>query len=65
MSVVARVVCGFVGAIVWGPVGLAASAALVSVATYSVMWWQAYRLLGVRTDITLRPRPRLLASTTA
>jgi O-antigen/teichoic acid export membrane protein len=65
VSVMARVVCGFVGAILGGPVGLAASAALVSVVTYSVMWWQAWRLLGVRTDITLRPRLRLLGSTTA
>jgi hypothetical protein len=59
------VVLGFAGAILWGPVGLAASAALVSVLTYGLMWWQARRLLGVRTDVTLRPRLSLLKQTTA
>jgi O-antigen/teichoic acid export membrane protein len=64
-SVVARVGLGFGAAILWGPVGLAASAALVSVITYGLMWWQAWRLLGVRTDITLRPRLDLFKRTTA
>lgn len=64
-SVVARVVLGFGAAILWGPVGLAASAALVSAITYGLMWWQAWRLLGVRTDVTLRPRLGLLKRTIA
>jgi hypothetical protein len=29
------------------------------------MWWQAWRLLGVRTDVTLRPRLSLLKRTSA
>jgi O-antigen/teichoic acid export membrane protein len=64
-SVVARIACGFTAAILWGPVGLAASAALVAAATYGLMWWQAKRLLGVRTDVTLRPRLSLLGRTSA
>ena len=64
-SVVARVVLGFAGAILWGPVGLAMSAALVSALTYGLMWWQAWRLLGVRTDLTLRPRLGLFKQTVA
>lgn len=64
-SVVARAALGFGAAILWGPVGLAASAALVSVITYGLMWWQAWRLLGVRTDMTLRPRLGLFKRTTA
>ncbi len=64
-SVVARIGCGFAAAILWGPVGLAASAALIAAATYGLMWWQAWRLLGVRTDITLRPRLSLFKRTSA
>jgi hypothetical protein len=63
--VVARLALGFTAAILWGPVGLAASAAVVAAATYGLMWWQAWRLLGVRTDVTLRPRLSLLKRTSA
>lgn len=60
VSVLLRVLLGTAAALVFGLQGLAVVAAVLTLATYAVLWWQARRLLGLRTEPTLRPRLRVL-----
>lgn len=62
-TLVLRIVVGTAAALIWGLMGLAVSSAALSTLSFAVMWWQARRLVGVSTHITLRPDLRLLRST--
>ncbi len=62
-SVVARILIGGAAAYVFGLVGLAVAATVITTATYTAMWWLARRRLGLRTEPTFRPRLGLLRST--
>ena len=62
-GVVLRTAAGLVAAAVWGLEGLAASASVLTAATYGVLWVQTRRRLGLWTHPTLRPRLDLLRRT--
>lgn len=55
-----RIVCGTAAALLWGPIGLAASSMSVTILIYLLMWVQARRHIGVATHLTLRPSARML-----
>ena len=63
-AVVARVVIGAAAALAFGAVGLGVSAAVCTVALYAAMWFVTKRETGLQTQVTLRPKLRLLKSTT-
>lgn len=63
VSVVARLVVGSAAALAFGVDGLAAAAAVITALTYTSLWWLARTRLGLRTELTLRPRLGLLRST--
>jgi len=63
VSVLLRVLLGTAAALTFGLLGLAVVASVLTVATYTLMWWQARRLLGLRTEPTLRPQLGLLRRT--
>ena len=58
-----RVVAGALLAVTVGAVGLGASAAVVTVATYVVLWQVTRRRMGLRTEPTLQPDWRLMQQT--
>lgn len=62
-TLTARVVLGTIAALVWGLWGLAITSAVITTVHYGLMWWQARRLIGVQTHVTLRPQLSLLRST--
>ena len=62
-SVLLRIVLGTAAALTFGLVGLAVVASAITVLTYVVLWRQARRLLGLRTEPTLHPRLGLLRGT--
>lgn len=62
-GVVARVVLGVATALLFGAVGLAASAAAVTVAVFAAMWFTTRRRMGLSTHLTLKPNFRLIKST--
>lgn len=63
VTLLLRIVVGTVAALVWGLMGLAISSAVLSTLSYTTMWWQARRLVGVNTHVTLRPDLGVLRST--
>lgn len=63
-AVVARVVIGAAAALAFGATGLGVSAAVCTVALYAAMWFVTKRETGLQTQVTLRPKLRLLKSTT-
>jgi hypothetical protein len=63
IGVTLRLVVGCVAALMFGLMGLAVSAAVLTACTYGSMWWLARRRLGLRTEPTLRPRLSLLRRT--
>ena len=63
VGVTLRLVVGCAAALMFGLMGLAVSAAVLTACTYGSMWWLARRRLGLRTEPTLRPRLSLLRKT--
>ena len=62
-GVVARVVLGLLAARLFGAVGVAASAAAVTVVLFAAMWFTTRRRMGLSTHLTLRPNFRLIKTT--
>jgi O-antigen/teichoic acid export membrane protein len=58
-----RIVVAALAAVIWGLEGLGAAAAIVTVVMYVVMWRLARVRLGLRTELTLRPRLGLVRRT--
>ena len=58
-----RICVGVVAAVIWGLNGLGVTAAVVTVAMYFAMWRLARARLGLRTELTLRPRLGLVRRT--
>jgi O-antigen/teichoic acid export membrane protein len=58
-----RLIAGLAAALIFGPVGLAASAGTVTVALFAAMWFTTKRRMGLSTHFTLRPNFRLIKST--
>jgi O-antigen/teichoic acid export membrane protein len=63
-AVVARVIIGAAAALAFGALGLGVSAAACTIALYAAMWWVTKRETGLETQVTLRPKLRLLKTTT-
>jgi O-antigen/teichoic acid export membrane protein len=63
VACVTRIAAGFAAAVIWGLDGLGATAAIVTVAMYFAMWRLARVRLGLRTELTLRPRLGLVRRT--
>jgi O-antigen/teichoic acid export membrane protein len=60
-GLVPRILCGTVAALLWGPVGLAASSMTITILLYFGLWALARHQTGVATHLTLRPSLRLLS----
>jgi O-antigen/teichoic acid export membrane protein len=58
-----RIGVGITAAVVWGLDGLGVAAAVVTVAMYFALWRLARVRLGLRTELTLRPRLGLVRRT--
>lgn len=54
-ALVARLVLGIAVAVLWGPVALAATAAVVSTIMYYAMWSRTRKDVGVNTALTFSP----------
>jgi O-antigen/teichoic acid export membrane protein len=63
VACVTRIAVAAVAAAIWGLEGLGAAAAIVTVVMYVVMWRLARVRLGLRTELTLRPRLGLVRRT--
>ncbi len=63
VACVTRIVVGVVAAVIWGLDGLGVAAAVVTVSMYFAMWRLARARLGLRTELTLRPRLGLVRRT--
>lgn len=59
----ARVLLGVAAALLFGAVGVAASAGAVTVGLFAAMWFTTKRRMGVSTHLTLRPNLALIKST--
>jgi O-antigen/teichoic acid export membrane protein len=62
-ALVVRVIAGLLLAITVGPTGLGASAAVVTLATYVVLWQVTRHRMGLRTEPTWHPDWRLMQRT--
>lgn len=63
IAIVARSVCGVLGATLFGVIGLATASAVITAGTAVWLWVEARRRLGIWTHPTPRPRPRLIMRT--
>lgn len=63
-GVLVRVVLGTIAGLMFGAVGLGASAAISTVGLFIAMWMVTKNLTGLQTQLTFRPNLRLLKSTT-
>ena len=57
-------IIGTAAALAFGALGLGVSAAVCTIALYAAMWWVTKRETGLETQVTLRPKLRLLKTTT-
>ena len=55
---------GAAAALAFGAIGFGVSAAVCTIALYAAMWLVTKRETGLETQVTFRPKLRLLKSTT-